>query len=213
MQENSTGPWQEVVVIDTAESLRPWTPDDDLHLRKHVSKLKGQRFTTQNTVVTLEPPFSMARKEELPSPMGSTRGRSRNENRRMDLETAVLMQELMGMREDVSEYKYRAENAEREKSVTQKRLISLQDALMQLQAQLADSEALLAMATKDRSSFSEAEYAANIERELFDALAREARLKARLQGLAGTLEAATRNTGEKNSQTLANIAELRQTNM
>lgn len=213
MQENSTGPWQEMVVLDSNESLKPWTDDDDTCLRKHVSKLKGQRFTTQNTVVTLEPPFSMARKEELPSPLSSTRGRSRNESRRMDLETAVLMQELMCMREEVSEYKYRAETSEREKLISQKRLIGLQEALMQLQAQLADSEALLAMATKDRTSFSEAEYAANIERELFDALGRESRLKARLQGLAGTLEAAARGTGDKNAQALANIVELRQTNM
>jgi len=98
--------------------------------------------------------------------------------------------------------------------IAQKRLGTLQEALMHLQSQLADSEALLAMATKDRSSFSEVEYAANIERELVESLARESRLKARIQGLAGTLEAAAKNSAlEKASNQAQNINELRQTNL
>lgn len=202
-----------MVVIDSADTQNPWTENDDACLRKHVSKLKGQRFTIQNTVVTLEAPFPGSAKDELPSPIGSTRGRSRNENRRMDLETAILMQELMCMREEVAKYKYRFETAERDKHISTKRLMELQEALMHLEAQLADSEALRARTSIDRNSFSEKEYAANMERELFDALGRESRLKARLQGLAGTLEAAARGSTEKNSLTLANIVELRQTNM
>lgn len=212
-QENSSGPWKEIVLIDADDNMKPWMPEDDACLRKHVSKLKGQRFTAQNTVVTLESPFSCP--DTVVQQIGSLRGRSRSENRRLDLETAVLMQELLGMREDISEYKYKAEAAEREKMLCQKRLGSLQEALMHLQGQLADSEALLAMATKDRSSFSEAEYAVNIERELVESLARESRLKARLQGLAGSLEAATKHSVaiEKSSSQVHNITELRETNM
>lgn len=213
--ENSSGPWKEMVLISDDDNAKPWTEDDDTCLRKHVSKLKGQRFTAQNTVVTLEAPFSCdTTKHQLASPLGSSgRGRSRSESRRMDLETAVLMQELLGMREDIAEYKYRAEAAERDKMLAQKRLVTLQDALMHLQGQLADSEALLAMATKDRSSFSEAEYAVNIERELVESLARESRLKSRLQGLAGSLaEAAAKNPATANNQ-VQNINDLRQTNL
>lgn len=212
MTENSSGPWQEPVVLQSTDDIKPWTEEDDQSLRKHVSKLKGQRFTTQNTTVTLEPPFSYGRsgKEELPSPMGSSRGRSRNESRRIDLETAVLLQEL-------NDYKSRVESAEREKMELYKQLGTLQESLLHLQGQLHDSEALLAMATKDRSSFSEAEYAVNIERELVEALSRESRLKSRIQGLVGSLEAATKSKSSVNEKFSkihqSHINELRQTNM
>lgn len=211
MNENSAGPWQEPVVLQSMDEIKPWTEEDDLSLRKHVSKLKGQRFTAQNTTVTLEAPFSYGRsgKEELPSPMGSSRGRSRNESRRIDLETAVMLQEL-------NDYKSRVECSEREKSELYKQLGTLQDALLHLQGQLHDSEALLAMATKDRSSFSEAEYAVNIERELVEALSRESRLKSRIQGLVGSLEAATKSKSNNDKFSKihqSHINELRQTNM
>lgn len=212
LTENSAGPWQEPVVLQSTDDYKPWTDEDDLSLRKHVSKLKGQRFTTQNTTVTLEAPFSYGRsgKEELPSPMGSSRGRSRNESRKIDLETAVLLQEL-------NDYKGRMETSEREKMDLYKQLGTLQEALLHLQGQLHDSEALLAMATKDRSSFSEAEYAVNIERELVEALSRESRLKSRIQGLVGSLEAATKSKSSVNEKFnkihQSHINELRQTNM
>uniref|UniRef100_A0A336LR01 CSON011288 protein n=1 Tax=Culicoides sonorensis TaxID=179676 RepID=A0A336LR01_CULSO len=211
MNENSSGPWQEPVVLQSTDVIKPWTEEDDGCLRKHVSKLKGQRFTAQNTTVTLEAPFSYGRngKEELPSPMGSSRSRSRNELRKIDLETAVLLQEL-------NDYKSRVESSEKEKMELYKQLGTLQEALLHLQGQLNDSEALLAMATKDRSSFSEAEYAVNIERELVEALSRESRLKSRIQGLVGSLEAASKSKihNEKFSKIhQSHINELRQTNL
>jgi hypothetical protein len=58
------------------------------------------------------------------------------------------MQELMSMREEISEFKFRAEQAEREKNNTIQRLSVMQEALLLLQAQLADSEALLSMNNK-----------------------------------------------------------------
>lgn len=210
INETSTGPWQEPVVFQPMDDLKPWTEKDEAYLRKHVSRLKGQRFRSQNTIVTLEAPFSYGKygKESL-SPPNTNRSRSRNDSRRIDLETAVLLQEL-------NDYKSRVETAEREKIISQQQLATLQTALLNLQGQLADSEALLAMAARDRSSFSEAEYAVNIERELVEALARESRLKSRLQGLAGSLEAAaksTANTERIGQIQQSHITELRQTNM
>lgn len=66
---------------------------------------------------------------------------------------------------------------------------------------------------KDRSSYSEAEHAAGVERELLDALAREARLKTRLQSLAGSLEAAAKSSEERNIQAQNAMLELKETNM
>lgn len=144
---NSLGPWQDAVVIyaNSSSNVTPWTDEDDIRLRGHVSKLKGQRASIQNTVVTLESPFcgDQNANDEL----------SQMTNRRMDLETAVLMQELMSMREEISEFKFRAEQAEREKNNTIGRLSVMQEALLHLQAQLADSEALLSLNNKVRHTF------------------------------------------------------------
>lgn len=141
---NSLGPWQDAVVIyaNSSSNTVPWTDADDTRLRGHVSKLKGQRASIQNTVVSLESPFCGDEEKNANDEM------SQMTNRRMDLETAVLMQELMSMREEISEFKFRAEQAEREKNNTIQRLSVMQEALLHLQAQLADSEALLCMNNK-----------------------------------------------------------------
>jgi hypothetical protein len=138
LEDSSLGPWQNAIVINPNVETDKWLDTDDISLRNHVSKLKGLRSSIQNTVVTLESPFSVdeSQMDELTSPGGSGRGRSKHD-RRMDLETAVLMQELMSMREDVSELKYKAELAEREKSIAQQKLLALKEALVHLQAQLA----------------------------------------------------------------------------
>lgn len=149
LQNNSLGPWQDKIVIDKtgSQNQTPWTDADDQKLRSQMSKLKGQRAAIQNTVVMLESPFS---------PVGDRNGsnsthRSRESvhmDRRMDLETAVLMQEVLSIREEANDYKSRAEQAEHEKNATVERLSVMQQALLHLQAQLADSEALLAHANK-----------------------------------------------------------------
>lgn len=146
----SLAPWQEAVVILPESEEKPWTEDHDRILRNHVSKLKGQRSFIQNTVVTLESPFYSENREGQSPP--STKG-SRSRSKCMDLETAVLMQELMSMREDMSELKYQAEQSEKEKNLAYEKLKALQTVLI-------ESEALLALNNnaKDRFSYSEAEH-------------------------------------------------------
>lgn len=145
---NSLGPWQEAIVINanSASNAIPWTSDDDAKLRSHVSKLKGQRASIQNTVVTLESPFY----DESEKLVNSCTEATKLDNRRMDLETAVLMQELMSMREEMSEIKCRAEQTEREKNAAIQQFNAMQSTILTLQAQIADSEALLALNSKVR---------------------------------------------------------------
>lgn len=202
----SSAPWQEAVVILSASQNGPWTEDHDRILRNQVSKLKGQRSFIQNTVVNLESPFNFDDASSSRTEGSPTKSRSRSRQKCMDLETAVLMQELMSLREDMCDLKYQAERSEKEKMSAHEKLKSLQGALVQLQSQLTESESK----PKDRFSYSEAEYNASIERELLEALGRECRLKARLQGLAGSLETATRAT---NSSTKQTVSELKQTNL
>lgn len=150
IQGNSLGPWQDAASLYTSGNVSntstPWTDEDDGKLRAQMSKLKGQRATIQNTVVNIESPFS-AEDEEM---FGGAK-KSSAEARKGDLEAAVLMQELMSMREEICEHKSRAEQAERERTDAHERLTVMQQALLHLQAQLTDSEALLAMNNRVRS--------------------------------------------------------------
>lgn len=150
LQGNSLGPWQDPIQIygGSSHNQTPWTDEDDRKLRGQMSKLKGHRTAIQNTVVQLESPYSPETERNATATSGRSGENAQVENRRMDLETAVLMQELMSMREDTNEFKSRIEEADRERNNAIERLAVMQQALLHLQAQLADSEALLAMSNK-----------------------------------------------------------------
>lgn len=221
LQGNSLGPWQDTSVNYGGASISttPWTDKDDQKLREQMSKLKGQRTTIQNTVVILESPYKDYEPIAMQTSINakSLEAMQQQDNRKIDLETAVLMQEVMSLREDCNEIKERAEQAEREKTSALDRLSVMQQALLHLQAQLADSEALLALSNKERTSYTDAEHSAGIELELVEALARESRLKARLhkclQALAGSLNQETATKSEKYAQVQSTVAELKQANL
>lgn len=189
----------------TKDTMSPWTKEDDFRLRSFISKLKGSRASVQSTIVTLESPFYSDACSSASSDASPTA------SKRMDLETAVLMQELMNMTQEVNMFKGRAEKAEQEKRVSEEQLKALQEALVQLQGQMKDLGGPV-VGYRDRGIYSDGEQSAEMERELVDALARESRLKARLQGLAGSVEAATKTSKEKYSQVQNTVAELKHAN-
>lgn len=205
----STAPWQDAVVILPENENTPWTEDHDKMLRNQVSKLKGQRAFIQNTVVQLESPFNLNDAINTKIELSPTKSRSRSRQKNMDIEQALLLQELMSLREELCDLKFQAEQSEKEKLSAHEKLKCLQAALVQLQSQLNESE----NKPRDRISYSEAEYNASIERELLEALSRECRLKARLQGLAGSLETATRGTAINSSTKQNTVSELKQANL
>lgn len=185
ISENSLGPWQNTFCITESQPSVPWTTDDDCRLRNHVSKLKGRRSTVQNTIVNLESPFS-THYDQAREAFESNK-EAKLDNSQMDLEMAVLMQELLSLREDLMEAKQNRDEAEKEKKIAMDKIFLLQDTLQKLQNQLTDSEALLNLTSRDRSSFSEADHAALIERQLVEALTRESELKNRIQSLIGSM--------------------------
>lgn len=191
----STAPWQEGVVILPENENICWSEEHDRMLRNQVSKLKGQRALIQNTVVDLESPFN-ADEHDFSTKSQLHKAHQKN----IDIEQAILMQELVSLREELCDLKHKAEQSDKEKFVANEKLKSLQAALVQLQSQLNESESK----PKDRLSYSEVEYNASIERELVEALSRECRLKARLQGLAESLETATKG-GNANCSTKSNV--------
>lgn len=76
-------------IVFFSNTQTPWTNQDYISLQGVVSKFKGLREQVQNTSVILERPFydSSADSETKEVSSGLQR-----DNRRMDLETAVLMQ-------------------------------------------------------------------------------------------------------------------------
>uniref|UniRef100_A0A6P7FZ50 Colorectal mutant cancer protein n=1 Tax=Diabrotica virgifera virgifera TaxID=50390 RepID=A0A6P7FZ50_DIAVI len=205
-------PWQNHVYNSpTIDSDEPWNSDHEMRLREHVSRLKADRSNIQGTYVVLE----STQLEYVPVRPSSTQ-----EARKMDLEMAVLMQELMGLREDKSELISKLFALEKEKCAIELKLKysegqqKAQSAtLKNLQGQLKDTEALLAIATQHKEQgYSDAEHAQGIELELMQALAREARLKVRLQELVTTLEQVTKNAEARLLEGREIVQDLNHTN-
>ncbi|XP_017889893.1 colorectal mutant cancer protein isoform X2 [Ceratina calcarata] len=202
-------PWEDSIVLSD-ESEVSWSVDDEQRLRRHISRLKGERAMVRSTVMELESVHV--------EPLNSKNTISLAEARKLDLETAVLMQELMAMREDKAELRARVFLLEKERATIELKLnardtqIAAQHAAIEhLQGQLADTEAMLAMATnKDRGlSDNESE---GMESELIEALGREARLKERLQELVSTLDKVNKNSELRHQQSAELVNDLKRAN-
>lgn len=206
----------------------PWTSEDDNRLRYHVSKLKGRRSTVQNTIVNLESPFSdsyeksrlsLESKKEL-SGIGH-----KEKATALDLEMAVLMQELLNLREENIALKVKADQAEREKQYANDRIGVLHEALKQLQHQLqlnAETTELFHHQQQQRplnimdqrnSTYSEAEHVALTEQQLVEALSRESELKSRIQTLIASVTESQKISDEKYEHLHNNVRELQKTNL
>ncbi|XP_071635466.1 colorectal mutant cancer protein isoform X2 [Temnothorax longispinosus] len=202
-------PWEDSMVLSD-ESEITWSVEDEQRLRRHIGRLKGERTMVRSTAVELESVHA--------EPLNSKNTISLAEARKLDLETAVLMQELMAMREDKAELRARVFLLEKERATIELKLnardtqIAAQHATIQhLQGQLSDAEAMLAMATnKDRSlSDNESE---GMESELIEALGREARLKERLQELISTLDEVNKNSELRHQQSAELVNDLKRAN-
>ncbi|XP_054726094.1 colorectal mutant cancer protein [Anastrepha obliqua] len=220
--ENSLGPWQSTFSIPD-KVYTPWTTDDDNLLRYHVSKLKGRRSTVQNTIVNLESPFSDLY-EKSRKAIESGNGMAEKENNaQFDIEMAVMMQELLNLREENITLKSKVESAEAEKRLATERNSSLEEALQQLQLQLQlqlqisiDASSALfhrEQIAENRISYSESEHVALTEQQLVEALTRESELKSRIQTLIASVSASQLNADERHVQLQNNIQELQKSNL
>lgn len=201
--ENSLGPWQHNINLgaeDTPKGIRQWSVDDDNRLRYHVSKLKGRRSVVQHTIVNLESPFSdvYEKKRLALEKSHELRDQDKEKKSPIDLETAVIMQELLELRDQNQQLKAKKDEAEREQQHANERVSILHEALKQLQA-------------ANRVSYSEAEHAALTEQQLVEALSRETELKGRIQTLLN-INATQKATDEQCEQMHQNLRELQKSN-
>ncbi|XP_034948586.1 LOW QUALITY PROTEIN: colorectal mutant cancer protein [Chelonus insularis] len=202
-------PWEDSIILSD-DSEVSWSVDDEQRLRRHISKLKNDRAMVRSTAVELESVHV--------EPFNSKNAISLAEARKLDLETAVLMQELMAMREDKAELRARVFLLEKERSNIELKLsardaqiAAQQTAIQHLQDQLSDTEAMLAMASNKDHRFSDTDNE-GIESEFIEVLAREARLKERLRELVATLEKVTKNSELRHQQSAELINDLKMAN-
>ncbi|XP_046688739.1 colorectal mutant cancer protein isoform X2 [Homalodisca vitripennis] len=156
-------------------------------LRQLIAELKAERALVRNTVVELE---SLV-EQPPPRPPAST-----SQARKLDLETAVLMQELMAMREDKCELRAKIYLLERERENQELKVASLQS---QQQAHLATIQHLQAQLQ-------------DADTEELDADGRESRLRERLKEVASTLERVSRNAELRQRQASELATELKTAN-
>ncbi|XP_017054854.1 colorectal mutant cancer protein isoform X1 [Drosophila ficusphila] len=200
--ENSLGPWQHNINLgpeDAPKTGRSWCPDDDNRLRYHVSKLKGRRSSVQHTIVSLESPFSDIYEKKRLALEKEQELRDDDKKSPIDLETAVIMQELLELRDANLQLKTKMDEAEQERQNANERVGILHEALKQLQA-------------SNRVSYSEAEHAALTEQQLVEALTRETELKSRIQTLLANVTASQKASDEKYEQLHQNVRELQKSN-
>ncbi|XP_017845096.1 colorectal mutant cancer protein isoform X2 [Drosophila busckii] len=193
--EQSFGPWQHNIKLNAANAQ--WSAADEQRLRYHVSKLKARRATVQQTIVNLESPFSDAYEQKRLA-LEQRQELEVQKQSPMELDTAVIMQELLELREHHEQIKSQKEQAEREQQQALERVNILHEALQQLQA-------------ANRVSYSEAEHVALTEQQLVEALSRETELKYRIQTLL-SLNATQKATDSQNHQLQQNLRELQKSN-
>lgn len=159
---------------------------DEDELRRLISDLKTERDCVSNTVVELE-----SHVEAAPPCPPTTIAHAR----KLDLETAVLMQELMAMREDKTDLRARVYLLERERESLELKLATLQS---QQQAHLATIQHLEAQ-IEDTDEDGDGE-------------GRESRLRERLKEVASTLERVSRNAELRQRQAAELTNELKNSN-
>ncbi|KDR23021.1 hypothetical protein L798_02176, partial [Zootermopsis nevadensis] len=205
------GPWDDyshtTSTSSSSDCCSEWGQGEERRLRDHIGKLKTERSSVKATVVELESCHA--------EPLVARQPISLAEARKLDLETAVLMQELMAMREDKADLRARVYLLEKERSALELKLSSqeahqaAQQATVQhLQAQLQDVERRLrTQHQQDLGCEGEDD-----DSELADALRREARLKERMQELVATLEKVGRNSELRHQQSADLVNDLKRAN-
>ncbi|XP_060602738.1 colorectal mutant cancer protein-like isoform X1 [Ruditapes philippinarum] len=197
-----------------------FTKADERRLRDYIQRLKSEQSTVHLTVMELE---SVHCEPELDR-------KCKNDAHRLDLENAVIMQELMAMKEEKAELKAQNYLLEKEKRSLELRMNSMES---QEHAYLVQIEHLKSEVTEgsrsqddqvseksgsDRSTppTSLAEYQSHdlpeMMKELTDSLRREKKLKNQVSELVGALEKLSRNSEIRHQQSAEFVNDLKRAN-
>ncbi|BFZ13771.1 hypothetical protein BsWGS_16811 [Bradybaena similaris] len=191
---------------------------DEMRLRDHIQQLKAERSAVRTTVMELE---SIHVDPIMNEP------RRRIEAQRLDLENAVLVQELMAVKEEKAELKARSYLLEKEKRALELRLNSkeTQEQAFRVQIDHLKSEVLYQQQKQlDFRSSSSPQPDAHLLEELKSrepselihdlalALDHERTLKSRIYELMSALEKISRNSESRHRQSAEFVNDLKRAN-
>ncbi|XP_060091580.1 colorectal mutant cancer protein isoform X5 [Heteronotia binoei] len=205
-----------------------FTKEDEQRLKDYIQQLKNDRAAVKLTMLELESihidPLSYDVKP-------------RGDSQRLDLENAVLMQELMAMKEEMAELKAQLYLIEKEKKALELKLSSreaqeqaylvhiehLKSEVEEQKEQKMRSLSSASSSSKDKectesttASLTLAElkpYSENeLTTELANALRREKKLKARVQELVSALERLTKSSEIRHQQSAEFVNDLKRAN-
>lgn len=235
-QNNAGQPWDSVSSNSRTSSTgssndMEFTPEEEARLKSYIQQLKSERSTVSLTVIELESLHEVAQPKDLKlEPLDP----------KVDLENAVLMQELMALKEEKAELKAKNYLIEKEKKALELKITS-RDAQEQaylvhiehLKTEMQDEirrrrriqkDAGVASSKSDEKSggspsgtpsITLAELKTSdedISPDLYEAARREKKLKARIQELVETLETLSKNSETRHQQTAEYVADLKKAN-
>ncbi|XP_078143290.1 colorectal mutant cancer protein [Centroberyx gerrardi] len=225
----SVQPWESLssnshtsTTSSTASSCdMDFTKEDEQRLRDYARQLKNDRAAVKLTVLELESvhvdPLSVDVKP-------------RGDVHRLDLENAVLMQELMAMKEEMAELKAQLYLLEKEKKAVEVRL-SAREArehaylvhIEHLKAEVEEQQGPSKDKTAGAKDFGDSPAASlsdlrtvndnsDLAAELTNAFRREKKLKSRVQELAAALDRLTKSNDVRNQQSAEFVNDLKRAN-
>ncbi|XP_054975417.1 colorectal mutant cancer protein [Sorex araneus] len=229
----TTQPWESLsstshtsTTSSTASSCdMEFTKEDEQRLKDYIQQLKNDRAAVKLTMLDLESVHIDPLSYDV---------KPRGDNQRLDLENAVLMQELMAMKEEMAELKAQLYLLEKEKQALELRL-STREAQEQahlahiahLKAEVEEQEQRTRSGSRDqpgqdcpdvatlplplaelRTTCGDNELAA----ELAGAVRREKKLKARVQELVSALERLTKSSEIRHQQSAEFVTDLKRAN-
>ncbi|XP_020608535.1 colorectal mutant cancer protein-like isoform X3 [Orbicella faveolata] len=235
-QNGGGQPWESVSSNSRTSSTgssndMEFTPEEEARLKSYIQQLKSERSTVGLTVIELESLHEVAQPKDLKlEPLDP----------KVDLENAVLMQELMALKEEKAELKAKNYLIEKEKKALELKITS-RDAQEQaylvhiehLKTEMQDEirrrrrlqkDAGVASSKSDEKSggspsgtpsITLAELKTSdedIPPDLYEAARREKKLKARIQELVETLESLSKNSETRHQQTAEYVADLKKAN-
>ncbi|XP_060069390.1 colorectal mutant cancer protein-like [Ylistrum balloti] len=218
VQASSANPWDEMSTSSASSSKGSATVDSDFNkndeqrIREYIQCLKNSRATVKSTIMEIE---SIHLEPQVQENHRSV------ETQRLDLENAVLMQELMAMKEEKTELKSSNYLLEKEKRALELKLSSRESEeqahilqIEHLKCELQEREARHPQ-DEDNAGFSLVDYMSSnpdLGKELSEAAKREKKLKARVQELVVTLEKLSRNSEIRHQQSADFVNDLKRAN-
>ncbi|XP_059166215.1 colorectal mutant cancer protein-like [Physella acuta] len=219
MSVGSCHPWEDVSTNSRTASTSStssstdidFSKSDEVRLRDHIQQLKSERAAVRTTVLELESVHV--------DPI-TNEPRRRIEAQRLDLENAVLVQELMAVKEEKAELKAKSYLLEKEKRALELRLNGKETQEQAYRVQIDYLKGELSYQQKQEPSPADSRFILELKsrepceliQDLSISVERERTLKSKVSELMSTLEKISRNSESRHKQSAEFVNDLKRAN-